>query len=266
MILFNEGPGEFGDREADQHRRGRREPHRRWPSATSTATAATTSRLLAENELVFVYQSATGELGEPERVPHTAGNPRMLKLVDLDGDGGDDLVILDGGTDDPIRVRFATDEKKLGPEQRFHVESPRAIAFGQIDGKGGSEILTIENQSGRGKVLTLDESAEDEQNKWGRLIFFRLPPGRRPGPVAGRRRPRRRRQGGRRGHRPGQRPVLVYRQSGRSGLGAGQSFPGPGRRQDVSSWPTSTATARPRSTSSPSRRSRSAGACSRTAG
>ena len=43
--------------------------------------------LLAENELIFVYQTATGVLGEPERVPHTASNPRMLKLVDLDGDG-----------------------------------------------------------------------------------------------------------------------------------------------------------------------------------
>ena len=42
--------------------------------------------LLAENELIFVYQTAPGVLGEPERVPHTASNPRMLKVVDLDGD------------------------------------------------------------------------------------------------------------------------------------------------------------------------------------
>ena len=148
-------------------------------------------------------------LGEPERVPHTASNPWMLKLVDLDGDGADDLVILDGGTDHPIHVRFATDEKKLGPEQRFQVEAPRAIAFGQIDGKGGSEILTIENQSGRGKVLTLDESAADERNKRGRLIFFGLPQGSdrgrslAVGDLDGDR------QEGRRRHRPGQRPGLA---------------------------------------------------------
>ena len=101
----------------------------------------------------------------------------MPKLLDLDGNGAFDLVILDGGTDHPIHVRFATNEKKLGPEQRFQVEAPRAIAFGQIDGRGGDEILTIENQSGRCRVLALDESATDEQNKWGRLIFFGLPQG-----------------------------------------------------------------------------------------
>ena len=101
----------------------------------------------------------------------------MVKLVDLDGNGALDMVILDGGTDHPIHVRFATHEKKLGPEQRFQVEAPRAIAFGQIDGRDGEEILTIENQSGRGRVLTLDESTTDEQNKWGRLIFFGLPQG-----------------------------------------------------------------------------------------
>ncbi len=150
----------------------------------------------------------------------------MLKLVDMDGDKALDLVIFDGGTDHPIHVRFASDEKKLGPEQRFQVESPRAIAFCQIDGKKGSEILTVEGQSGRGKVLTLDDSATDESNKWGRLVFFGLP------------------QAGDRGRGlavgdmdgdkrkdvvvtdPTGAQILLYRQSGRSGLNAGQSFPG----------------------------------------
>lgn len=75
--------------------------------------------LLQANEVEIIYQGEGGKLGEPERLPHTASNPRILRAVDLDGDGGDDLVILDGGTDDPIRVRFSTPGGKLGPEQRF---------------------------------------------------------------------------------------------------------------------------------------------------
>ena len=182
--------------------------------------------LLAENELILVFQTSPGVLTEPERVPHTASNPRLLKLSDLDGNGALDLVILDSGTDHPIHVRFATDEKKLGPEQRFQVESPKAIAFGQIDGRGGQEILTIENQSSRCKVLTLDESATDEQNKWGRLIFFGLP--------AGSDRGRSLALGDLDGdHRadvvvtdPAGAQLWLYRQGARSGLSAGQSFPG----------------------------------------
>ncbi|QEH33675.1 FG-GAP repeat protein [Aquisphaera giovannonii] len=182
--------------------------------------------LLAENDLIFVYQTGAGTFSEPERVPHTGTGPRMLKLVDMDGNGALDLVILDGGTDHPVHIRFATDEKKLGPEQRFQVESPRAIAFGQIDGAGGQELLTIEAQSGRGRVLTLDDSANDEQNRWGRLIFFGLPQGSERGRSIA--------VGDLDGDKrrdvvvtdPANAQVWLYRQSARNGLNAGQSFPG----------------------------------------
>ncbi len=224
-ILFNEGAGRFGHGKKVNTGDGVETPN-----ALAVGDLNQDGRddiaLLAENDLVFVYQTATGVLSEPERVPHTASNPRLLRLMDLDGNGALDLVLLDGGTDHPIHVRFATKEKKLGPEQRFQVEAPRAIAFGQIDGVGGEEILTIENQSGRGKVLTLDESAADEQNRWGRMIFFGLAQGSDRGRTLA--------IGDLDGDRradvvvsdPASAQVWVYRQSGRSGLSAGQSFPG----------------------------------------
>ncbi|MDR3638454.1 MAG: VCBS repeat-containing protein [Isosphaeraceae bacterium] len=182
--------------------------------------------LLCANELVLVYQKTKGKLSEPERLPHTAANPRMLRAADMDGDGADDLVTLDGSDTDPIHIRFATEGGRLGPEQRFQVETPRAIAFGNMDGKKGTELLTIENQSGRAKVFTLDEADEDEGGKRGRLIFYPLP------------------HGGERGRSldvgdldgdgrvdvvvtdPANAQFLVYRQGAKSGLGAGQNFPG----------------------------------------
>jgi hypothetical protein len=224
-ILFNDGSGRFSSGKKISAGEAREVP-----SALAVGDLDQDGRddiaLLAENDLIFVYQTAPGVLSEPERVPHTASNPHLLKVVDLDGDGSGDLVILDGGTDHPIHVRFGTDEKKLGPEQRFQVEPPRAIAFGQIDGQGGSEVLTIEGKSGRCRVLTLDDSSADEQNKWGRLVFFGLP------------------QAGDRGrslavgdldgdkHKdvmvtdPANAQIWLYRQNARSGLNAGQAYPG----------------------------------------
>ena len=134
-ILFNEGKGQFGSPkkinagEAVQR-----------PAALAVADFDQDGRddlaLLAEKELIFVYQTAPGILGEPERAPHTAGSPWLIKGVDLDGNGAKDLVIVDTESDHPIHVRFATDEKKLGPEQRFALEVPSAVAFGQMDGQG----------------------------------------------------------------------------------------------------------------------------------
>ena len=133
--------------------------------------------LLTQGEIIAIYQGDKGKLGEPERLPHTATNPRMVRAVDIDGDGRNDLVLLDGAGDDPIRIRFATAGGKLGPEQRFAIEPLRAYAFGQVDDKPGSELLTIDQQSGRLRVHALASVEDDETAKRGRLMFYPLPQG-----------------------------------------------------------------------------------------
>lgn len=134
--------------------------------------------LMTPHELVTILQRDNGKLSEPERLPHTATRPSIMKATDLDGDGGDDLCLLDGSGDDPVRVRFSVEGGRLGPEQRFHIEQPRAIAYADIDGKPGSELLAVENQSGRAKIYTLDEADEtDDSTRPGRLLFFPLPSG-----------------------------------------------------------------------------------------
>ena len=54
----------------------------------------------------------------------------MVRAVDLDGDGGDDLVILDAAADDPIRVRFAAEGGSSAPSSgspsRSRARSPSA--------------------------------------------------------------------------------------------------------------------------------------------
>jgi hypothetical protein len=182
--------------------------------------------LLTSSEVITIFQLEGGKLGEPERLPHTAANPRLLKAVDLDGDGGDDLLLLDGNNDDPVRVRFSAPGGKLGPEQRFTIETPRAIAFADVDGKPGSEMLTIEGQSGRAKVFGLEDDSDDDSGKRGRLIFYPLP----RGDVRGRSLSVGDLDGDGRKDvvvtDPANAQFLVYLQSGRLGLGTGQSFPG----------------------------------------
>ncbi len=223
-ILFNEGPGRFGNPRKLQTGEAVERS-----SGLAVADLDRDGRddivLLAEHELVFVHQTGVGTFSEPERVPHTAENPWLIRALDLDGDGANDLVLLDSASDHPIHVRFATPEKKLGPEQRFAVEIPRAIAFGRLDDRPGSEILTIENQSGRARVLTLDRTGTDEGEKRGRMAFFALPQGTERGRSLA--------TGDLDGDGrqdvvitdPSNAQVWAYLQSGRTGLGAGQTFP-----------------------------------------
>ena len=229
VVLYNEGEGKFDNSAAQKVNTGEAVES---PVALTVADLNRDGRddvaLLAANELILVYQGEKGKLGEPERLPHTASSPRMLRASDLDGDGGPDLVILDNGTDDPVRVRFSAPGGKLGPEQRFHVESPRAIAFAPVTGKKAEEFLLIENQSGRAKVLALDESeaGEGAGRGRGRLIFYPLPPGNERGRSIA--------VGDLDGDGkadvvvtdPSNAQFLVHRQTGKGGLSASESFPG----------------------------------------
>ena len=177
IVLFNQGGGKFG--------RTRRIATGEASEGSNVLAVGDLNRdgrddlaLLAPTEVVAIFQGEKGVLGEPERLSHTATNkPILVRAVDLDGDGGDDLVIW-SSDEAPIRVRFSVEGGKLGPEQRFTFESIRAIAFANLDGKAGAEVLTIETQSGRARVLTLDESEEeDAEHRRGRLVFYPLPQG-----------------------------------------------------------------------------------------
>ena len=149
---FNEGAGRVRQSQADQHGRRRGERHRAWPWATWTRTAATTSRCSAENELIFVYQDRQGSARRARAAPaHRRATRGCSSCRRSRRRRRNDLVILDGGTDDPIHVRFASDGEEARPRAAVPGRAPRAIAFGQIDGKPGAEILTIERPVGPGQ-------------------------------------------------------------------------------------------------------------------
>lgn len=227
IILENDGAGRFDSGRVRRINTG---------EAVEGSTSLTVSDLnrdgredlvlLGNNELIIAYQIEKGKFSDPERVPHTSSNPRMLRAVDLDGDGGDDLVQFDGDDEDPVRVRFSIPGGKLGPEQRFHVEEFRAIAFGEIDGRRGAELLTIENQSGRARVYTLDDADTSDSGTTGRLLYYPFPPGDQRGRSIA--------VGDLDGDGkadvvatdPTSAQCLVYRQSEKSGLLPAQSFPG----------------------------------------
>lgn len=133
--------------------------------------------LLTPTDVVIVAQRPEGDLAEPERLPHSAAKPVMLRLVDLDGDDALDLVLIDGSTDHPLRVRFGNPGGPLGPEERLAMEEPRAVAFAEIDEKPGHELLTIEARSGRARILRLGGAADSGEGRQARVRGYPMPAG-----------------------------------------------------------------------------------------
>ncbi len=176
VLLKGDGKGEF--RELRRYNTGEAvDAQTALQTADLNRDGRTDLVLMMPNEILTFLQREDGRLAEPERTSHTAAKPGIMKSVDLDGDGGDDLVLLDSGDDDPIRVRFSTKTGGLGPEQRFAISSPRAIAFADMDGKPGQELLAVEGQSGRVRIHTLAEASADDGTQRGHLLFYPLPAG-----------------------------------------------------------------------------------------
>ena len=51
------------------------------------------------------------------------------------------------------------------------------MAFGELDGEPGVEVLTVEAQSGRASAYTLREGPAEGEDRPGRLVVYPLPPG-----------------------------------------------------------------------------------------
>jgi hypothetical protein len=104
--------------------------------------------LAGRDEIYIVLQKTDGTLAEPVKYPATA---RVLgvKIIDLNGDRINDLILATSDTEKPIHVRFGLETGQLGPQEQFVIEKPYAIAFYNIDGNNGDEILTVNAKSGR---------------------------------------------------------------------------------------------------------------------
>ena len=138
-------------------------------------------------------------------------------------------MLLNGGSEDSIRVRFSAGKGVFGPEERLAVESLRAYAFGDVDTKPGQELAIVEQQSGRTRVLSLGVG-DEEDAKRGRASFYPLPPGSPVGRAID--------MGDLDGDGqvevvatdPSKAQIFLYRRSGAAGLGSGKPVPEHQRR------------------------------------
>lgn len=115
--------------------------------------------LLAENHIYLLAQDENHQLGEPEIIPFS-DTVRGLQILDIDGDGKEDMLQVNWESPYPVRFRLQNEIGKLGPEFHFALQSIRSYWADDLDGDGKAEMITIATKSGRAQVATfVKESA-----------------------------------------------------------------------------------------------------------
>ncbi len=117
-------------------------------------------------------------LQQPKGGPDDADHPdehvrkaALAQVADLDGDGRKDLCYVAGeGQDRTLCARLQDGAGRLGPELQFEVDRPRSVSYAQLTGSPAREVLTIDAQTGRLRILQLQRPAKHNDEPAGRLV------------------------------------------------------------------------------------------------
>ncbi|MGD0349791.1 MAG: VCBS repeat-containing protein [Verrucomicrobiota bacterium] len=108
--------------------------------------------LLGDNgSLYFLPQLADHTLGEPQKIPYS-GAPNAVQIVDVNGDGKDDLLLVDWDSPTPFRFRLQMPGGQLGPEIYFKTQPIRSYCADNLEGNHKLYVVTIAQNSGRAEV------------------------------------------------------------------------------------------------------------------
>ncbi|MBM79922.1 MAG: hypothetical protein CMJ78_04930 [Planctomycetaceae bacterium] len=133
--------------------------------------------VLGKSKSFFIYQTKANELAPPMALMNTSDKLILSQVADLNGDALADLSYMAVGDTPSLCVRLQLPNGKMGPELQFDMKQNRTVlTIANIDGRPGSEILTIEDQTGRIKVLRLSQRPRQEDKLTGQLIQYGIGP------------------------------------------------------------------------------------------
>src|SRR5437899_14212 len=107
--------------------------------------------LLAENHIYFIPQKEDHSLGEPEKIPFS-GLVKSVQIVDIDGDGLNDLLLVNWEDRNPFRFRLQKQGGELGPETYFPLSAIRSYWADNLEANRKTQIVTIAQNSGRAQI------------------------------------------------------------------------------------------------------------------
>ena len=131
--------------------------------------------LLAESHIYLMTQKADGVLAEGEKIPYI-GAVKSIQVLDIQGDGRDDLLLVNWDNPNPFRFRLQNASGRLGPEMHFTLPPIRSYWADDLDHDGKTEIVTIAQKSGRAQISNFKQKpAEELSGSWKEGQFQMMP-------------------------------------------------------------------------------------------
>jgi hypothetical protein len=131
--------------------------------------------LLADAHLYLIAQKQDGTFAEPEKLPYI-GTVKSIQVLDIQGDGRDDLLLVNWDNPNPFRFRLQNETGRLGPEIHFTLPPIRSYWADDLDKDRRTEIVTIAQKSGRAQISTFrQKAAEDLVGNWKQGQFQMMP-------------------------------------------------------------------------------------------
>lgn len=107
--------------------------------------------LLADNYVYFIPQKPDHTLGEPQKIPFS-GSVKAVQVLDVDGDGLSDLLLVNWEDRNPFRFRLQKKDCELGPEVYFPMPPIRSYWADNLETNSKVEVITIAQNSGRAQI------------------------------------------------------------------------------------------------------------------
>lgn len=107
--------------------------------------------LLGDNVLYFLPQKEDHTLGEPQKIPFS-GAVKSVQVLDVDGDGLSDLLLVNWEDRTPFRFRLQKKDGELGPETYFQMPPIRSYWADNLEANSKVQVITIAENSGRAQI------------------------------------------------------------------------------------------------------------------
>ena len=107
--------------------------------------------LLSDNNVYFLAQNEDHLLGEPKKIPLSAA-VKSVQVLDVDGDGRDDLLLVNWEDRNPFRFRLQGSDGELGPEIYFSMPPIRSYWADNLEQNSKVQVMTISQNSGRAQI------------------------------------------------------------------------------------------------------------------